>query len=154
MASSLASSTLLAKPRSSTKGGGQHLRHNTQSWRPINIGTRKRGPDMTDNQRRALKIWQVLISQARNRQTTTYQALAREIEERGIGQRNLGPHLDRVSEYTAKVRNVDLTAIVVRAHEGRPGRSTGSGGWDVEREKAYGINWYGVTPPAPQDFRE
>ena len=109
---------------------------------------------MTDNQRRALKIWQVLISQARHRQTITYRGLAREIEEEGIDQRILGPFLDGVSEYTIKVRNVDLTALVVREHEGRPGSLRGIQDWDAEREGSYNINWYGVTPPTPQDFRE
>ena len=111
---------------------------------------------MTDNQRRALKIRQVLISQARNRQTITYQALASEIQEGDCMFRNLGPLLDRVSEYSDKVKKVDLTVIVVLAHEGRPGREYyhPSRKWDVEREKVYGINWYGVTPPVPQDFRE
>ncbi len=108
---------------------------------------------MTDNQRRALKIWQVLISQARHRQTITYRGLAREIEE-GIDQRILGPFLDRVSEYTIKVRNVDLTVLVVRELKGRPGKLGGIQDWDAERERSYNINWYGVTPPTSQDFRE
>ena len=108
---------------------------------------------MTDNQRRALKIWQVLISQARHRQTITYRGLAREIEE-GIDQHILGPFLDRVSEYTVMVRNVDLTVLVVREHEGRPGRLGGVQDWDAERERSYNVNWYGVTPPTPRDFRE
>ena len=109
---------------------------------------------MTNNQRRALKIWQVLISQARHRQTITYRGLAREIEEEGIDQHILHPFLDRVSEYTIKVRNVVLTGLVVKEHEGRPGSLRGIQDWDAERERSYNINWYGVTPPTPQDFRE
>lgn len=109
---------------------------------------------MTDNQRRALKIWQVLISQARHRQTITYRGLAREIEEKGIDEHILSPYLERVSEYTIKVRNVDLTVLVVKKLEGRPGSLRGIQDWDAERESSYNINWYGVTPPTPQDFRE
>ena len=76
---------------------------------------------MTDNQRRALKIWQVLISQAHHRQTITYRGLAKEIEEKGIDEHILGPYLNRVSEYTIKVQSVDLTVLVVKENEGRPG---------------------------------
>ena len=53
-----------------------------------------------------------------------------------------------------KVRNVDLTVLVVKELKGRPGSLRGIQDWDAERESSYNINWYGVTPPTPQDFRE
>ena len=108
---------------------------------------------MTDNQRRALKVWQVLIACASQRQTITYGDLAELIDEPGIGPNLLTPYLDRVRKFSVKSTEPpgnDLTVVVVNAETGRPGIEVPE--WDEEREFVYNVKWFALTPPAPEDF--
>ena len=106
--------------------------------------------------RRLLKIWQVLISRARNRQTITYGELALLIGEEGIHQRNLGPYLNHIVAFSMQAAKKDLTVIVVRQDTGKPSKGNpmvaAVSDVDKEREEVFKIQWFSLTPPTPGDF--
>ena len=110
---------------------------------------------MNTVRRRLLKIWQVLIARATNRQTITYWELALLIGEEGIHQLNLGPYLNHIAAFSMQATARDLTAIVVRQDTGKPGEGNPTvavSDVDKEREEVFKIRWFSLTPPAPGDF--
>ena len=92
----------------------------------------------------------MLIACAHHRQTITYGALANAIDEPSIHANILDPYLNRVYNWTMEHVGTDLTVVVVNRNTGRPGVETAD--WDRKREDAYNTNWFGVTPPTPEDF--
>ena len=112
-------------------------------------------PDNTplaDATRRAIKIRQVLIAQATNRQTITYGKLA-ELIGNEVLYRALGDYLDRVADFCTAKNLPDLTVIVVRQSTGRPsGKAETPEDIDKVREDVYGRNWFADTPPTPDEI--
>lgn len=102
---------------------------------------------------RALQIWQVLISAAHNRQTITYEDLAKLI---GMGEKGLfvtggstGP-LGRVSWYCERKDYPPLTCLVVGKNTGRPG--TEFPDLDVQRENVFKKHWFSLPPVPATEF--
>ena len=75
---------------------------------------------MTDHQRRCIKIWQILIARATNRQTIPYRELANFIDERGVFALTLGPYWQGIRAFCTDRGYPDLTVLVVLARTGRP----------------------------------
>ena len=107
---------------------------------------------MTATQRRALKVWQVLIARASNRQTISYGELAGVIGNE-VPPPALGRYLDLVADF-CQVRGVpDLTLVVVSIETGQPGKVREGVDVAEQRELVYGRgDWYAMTPPTPADF--
>ena len=76
---------------------------------------------MTDQRRRALKVWQVLIAYAAQDKTIPYGRLAELIEE-PVGANLLRPYLDRVEEFCLARQLPNLAVIAVNRDTGVPGR--------------------------------
>jgi len=102
---------------------------------------------------RAAQIWQVLISAAHNRQTITYEQLARLI---GMGDKGYlitggvkGP-LGRVTWYCERKEYPPLTCLVVSKNTGRPG--TEFSNLDVQREEVFEKRWLSLPPVLVEEF--
>ena len=106
---------------------------------------------MTAVQRRALKLWQVLIGRASNRQTITYGELAATIGNE-VPPPAVGGYLDLVAGFCRSNGMPDITVLTVNKETGRPSKE--ERGVDVyrERENVYDHSWYALTPPTPEDF--
>ncbi len=110
---------------------------------------------MTNQQRRTIKIWQVLIAYAARRKTITYGRLAGLIDD-NVGANLLRPYLDRVGEFClAQPQLPNLAVIAVSRDTGVPGRCIALRHADVDQETqaVYGEYWFGITPPTPDDIR-
>ena len=106
---------------------------------------------MTPVQRRAVKIWQVLIARASNRQTITYSELATLIG-REIAARGIGPDLDRVQAFCSQRGLSDLTVTVVASDSGKPRKVTPGVDVDKERQRVFKEKWFATEPPQPEEF--
>ncbi len=96
----------------------------------------------------AVRMWQVLISCASNRQTITYGELARRIGWEEGSARGAGAPLEQIAQYCQGTSLPWLTVIVVRADTGRPGEGyTGPADIDVEREEVFSYPWFAAPPP-------
>ena len=109
---------------------------------------------MTNQQRRSIKVWQVLISCAAHRETITYGRLADLIAEPIIPLR-MGLYLSRVAEFCALREKPNLAVIVVNRETGETGRTVTLRHKDVDQERAavFDENWFAMTPPVAEDFR-
>ena len=99
----------------------------------------------------ALRIWQVLIGAAHNRQTLTYKMLA-DLIGGGMEPRTLAPHLWRVSNYCTRKGLPPLTVLVVGKHTGRPSTDLISQDPDRDRERVFNQLWFQFGPPQASDF--
>ena len=109
---------------------------------------------MTDQQRRAIKVWQVLISCAHRHETITYGRVAELIAEPIIPLR-LGLYLDRIQAFCLARGLPNLAVIVVNATTGRPRTRELSYTTSVEQEQAavFDTDWFAQTPPVADDFQ-
>ena len=110
---------------------------------------------MTNQQRRTIKIWQVLIAYAARGKTITYGRLADLIDD-NVGANLLRPYLDRVEKFCLEQpRLPNLAVIAVSRDTGVPGRDIALPHGDVNRETqaVYDEPWFGITSPTPDDIR-
>ncbi len=113
------------------------------------------GWNMTDRQRRCIKVWQLLIARATNRQTITYTELLELIDEPVILPPNVGRRLlDPVSEFCASRNMPNLAVLVVNRNTGAPGVGVtlSLAQVNLEREEVFAAAWFGVEPPSPEEF--
>ena len=107
--------------------------------------------DESSHPTRALQVWQILIALAANRQTITYQVLAEKI---GYSRADFMAHiLGHIMDYCSQSGLRALTALVVYKDGGQPGSGLVTADPNVERERVYGIDWYAIFPPSPEEFR-
>jgi len=99
----------------------------------------------------ALRIWEVLIEAAHNRQTLTYEMLA-DLIGGGMEARTLAPHLWRVSNYCTQKGLPPLTVLVVGKHTGRPSTDLISQDPDRDRERIFNHLWFRLPPLQVSDF--
>jgi hypothetical protein len=100
---------------------------------------------------RALQIYQVLIGAAHNRQTLTYELLSQRI---GVPQQGLARHLENILQFCTSRGLPPLTVLVVRKHIGKPSHGFHAAtDADASREQVYEHDWYGMKPPAVEDFK-
>ena len=99
--------------------------------------------------KRALQVWQVLISAAHNRQTITYGQLARLI---GMGDNPVvvTPAISRVGEYCKRNNLPPLTYLVVGKGAGKPGIDFPD--LDSERERVFNHLWFSMDPVRASDL--
>jgi len=106
------------------------------------------------NASRAVQIWQILISKAHNRQTITYGILADLLgfERAGVFAYKLG----HIMHFCTQNNLPHLTILVVNEKTGKPGDGFTEIVEDlnVEREKVFKHNWYGLYPPSEKQFDE
>jgi hypothetical protein len=102
---------------------------------------------------RAVQAWQILVSNAMNRQTLTYLGLSRLMYGKNAAG-VLSNVLGHIAYYCIDNNLPPLTAIVA-------GKSSGSPGWeipidpaavDIERERVYRQNWYDIYPPSEDEL--
>lgn len=104
---------------------------------------------------RALQIWQILIAQATNRQTTTYGALARTMGYQTRGAQFLTNLLEPVMRYCQENVLPPLTIIVVNQQTGKPGVGLSSlVDLNADREKVFNYPWFTIYPPTLEEFEE
>lgn len=106
--------------------------------------------------KRAEQIWLILSSKASNRQTITYDSLARAMGYRaskGIA-RVLGKKLGHVAYYYKQNRIPPLTVIVVREDTGLPGKGYPGDASTVcsDQESVFRFKWFSVVPPTPKEL--
>ena len=99
----------------------------------------------------ALRIWEVLIEAAHNRQTLTYEMLA-DLIGGGMKAWMLAPHLWRVSNYCTQKGLPPLTVLVVGKHTGRPSTDLISQDPDRDRERVFNQPWFQFGPLQVSDF--
>jgi len=100
----------------------------------------------------ALKVWQVLVGAAHNRQILTYEILANYI---GMGAGTMAQTLGIVMRYCQKHHLPPLTAIVVGKTRGLPGTGlTTIQEINCDREKVYQYKWYLRIPPQLIEFQQ
>jgi hypothetical protein len=102
---------------------------------------------------RAAQAWQILVGMAMNRQTTTYQKIARlmyHTEAPGV----LDRILEHIAFFCADNGLPPLTSIVVGKSRGTPGDGipVGLENIDEERENVYQYDWYDVKSPTPSQL--
>lgn len=102
---------------------------------------------------RAVQVWRVLICAAHNRQTLTYEQLAKLI---GMGDKGYlvtgGPRgpLGGVYYYCERNKLPPLTCLVVGKNTGRPGEDFP--GLDRQRERVFNYQWFRLPPAQVRDF--
>lgn len=106
---------------------------------------------------RALQIWQILISEARNRRTITYEMLADMLGYKGAGA--LGKRLGPIWAFCKYHNLPPLTVIVVGKDSGEPGEGLEEykdigGSFDQTRENVFKYNWFSLYPPSESDFKQ
>ena len=102
-------------------------------------------------QRRAMKIWQVLIARATNEQVIRYDELAKLIG-REVPARGLGQYLDRVSAFCERREKPDITVLVINISRKRPGKLPQGLDLDRERLRVFQTPWFAMDPPRPEEF--
>lgn len=110
--------------------------------------------DNPTNPKRALQIWQILVSKAHNHQTITYGELAELLGFKGAGM--VGHKLEPILDYCDIHGLPQLTCLVVNPGTGLPSPKSAlvQATSQAEREKVYQFNWYNLVPPTPQEFHE
>ena len=104
--------------------------------------------------KRALQIWQILISKASNRQTMTYGNLSNMLDG-SIRAIEMGDYLDPVMRYCRTNRLPPLTILVVNRETGEPGSGfPRSNALNADRERVFNYNWFAVIPPTPEEFEK
>ena len=107
--------------------------------------------DESTHPNRALQVWLILIGRAANRQTMTYEMLAKQI---GYSRADFLAHiLGHVMYYCSHADLPSLTALVVYKDGGTPGSGFVSTDPNMERERVYGFDWYSIFPPSPDELR-
>ena len=108
----------------------------------------------SSQERRALQAWQILISQAMNRQTITYKSLSILMfgnQASGV----LGGILGHIAFYCNEYELPPLTAIVVNSTTGLPGDEIPiSLDLNVVREDVYNFDWFNVYPPTEKELKD
>ncbi len=104
------------------------------------------------NRYRALQIWQILISNAHNRQTVTYGILSDMLGYGGAG--TMDKMLGHIAAYCALHNLPLLNTLVVGKDSGVPTEGTFGRDPNQERERVFRYPWFGVYPPAPKGFAE
>ena len=94
---------------------------------------------------RALQIWQILISAARNRQLLTYGILASMLgyERAGV----LAQPLGHIMYYCQQNELPPLTILVVNQDTGVPGEGLTGADLNADRESVFRYDWYSIIPP-------
>lgn len=107
----------------------------------------------------ALRIWEILIHDARNRHTPTYIEIARKVGYRGA--RPIIPSLYRILYYCLQEGLPILTAIVISKKTGLPREGISEVGMIITRENfpriqenIFRYDWASVTRPTPEDLEE
>lgn len=101
---------------------------------------------------RALQIWQILISAARNRQILTYGILASMLGYGGAGV--LAQPLGHIMYYCQQNELPPLTILVVNQDTGLPGEGLTGADLNADRESVFRYDWYSIIPPTPEELRE
>jgi hypothetical protein len=102
---------------------------------------------------RAVQAWLILVNAAMNRQTLTYEGLARLMYRRqaqGVLDRILG----HIAFYCIEEGLPPLTSIVVGKKRGTPGDDIPINlkQVDSERERVYKEDWFNIYPPTPEEL--
>ncbi len=100
---------------------------------------------------RAVQIWQILVGRAHNRQTITYGELGGLMHYgAGVLDRPLG-HLYFYCEQNGLPV---LSVLVVEKDTGLPKGGVGDRDPDVEREKVFRYDWFGMHPPTAEEMAQ
>jgi hypothetical protein len=111
----------------------------------------RRFEDESTHPTRAFQVWLILIGRAANRQTMTYEMLAKQI---GYSRADFLAHiLGHIMYYCSQTSLPSLTALVVYKDGGTPGSGFVSADPNTERERVYGFDWYSIFPPSPDELR-
>ncbi len=102
--------------------------------------------------RRALQIWQVLISAAHNRQVLTYGLVADLIGMGKEGAISIKLYLAILMRYCKHAHLPPITALVVQKGVGLPGSGLPSKDPDRDREKVFAQSWFQLTPLTMADL--
>ena len=102
---------------------------------------------------RAVQAWLILAGAAMNRQTLTYERLARLMYQRhaaGVLDKILG----HIAFYCLAEALPPLTSIVVGKTRGAPGRDIPIDlSWvDADRERVYATDWFNIYPPTAEEL--
>lgn len=109
--------------------------------------------DNPTHPKRALQIWQILISKAANRQTLTYKMLSQLLGFKGAG--TLAPILGHIMYYCKHHQFPPLTVLVVNQTTGLPGDGLiTTDNLHAEREQVFNFDWFGLYPPSPEELQE
>ncbi len=99
----------------------------------------------------AEQLWKILTSAAHNRQVLTYELAGKPL---GLGPNTLSDHLGQIQRYCERNQLPLLPILVVSIKTGRPGPGFPAvKDLDVERERVFAHNWFGMKPPTAVDFK-
>lgn len=112
----------------------------------------KRFQDDSHRHTRALQIWLILIAKAHNRQTITYDELAK-LQGYNKGGQFLSQQLDPIKIFCERNELPPLTAIVVNKNSGLPGSGLPLENANSEREAVFRFNWFTIFPPAFEELK-
>ena len=102
---------------------------------------------------RAVQAWQILVGNAMNRQTVTYEGLSKLMyNKKAAGV--LAHILGHIAFYCLDNKIPPLTALVVGKGPGKPGHRIPLAPLkiDKEREKVYQYDWHNIYPPTEEEL--
>lgn len=100
---------------------------------------------------RAVQVFGILVGMAHRRETITYGGLAERLRYRGAGV--FAQTLGMIMTWCDQNGLPPLTSLVVGAARGKPGKGlTTPIDLDAEREQVYGLDWYDIVPPTPDEL--
>jgi hypothetical protein len=102
---------------------------------------------------RAVQAWLILVGCAMNRQTLTYDTLAKMMYRRSAAG-VLNKILGHIAFYCKDEGLPLLTSIVVRKKRGAPGGGIpmALARIDSERERVYKTDWFNIYPPTAEEL--
>ena len=104
---------------------------------------------------RAVQVWQILVAQAMDRKSITYEQLSVLMFGRAAAG-VLGMILGHVANYCNANGLPPLTVIVVNSVTGLPGESipVDAAELNSRREAVYKFDWYDIYPPSDHELSE
>ena len=100
---------------------------------------------------RAVQIWSILVLSAQNRQTITYETLAK---ISGIPQQGLGQLLFLIQYYCDQNQLPTLTVLVVKKKTGLPGSGLSHVDFPSALQSVFSEKWLSVKCPKPEAFKK
>ena len=100
---------------------------------------------------RAVQIWSILVLSAQNRQTITYETLAK---ISGIPQQGLGQLLFLIQYYCDQNQLPPLTVLVVKKKTGLPGSGLSHVDFPSALQSVFSEKWLSAKCPKPEAFKK
>ncbi|CAA9364646.1 MAG: hypothetical protein AVDCRST_MAG93-7875 [uncultured Chloroflexia bacterium] len=109
-----------------------------------------------DNEERPRQAWTILCSLADQHKTIYYHEMAERMKWADGSGRPIGPMLGPINAFCQANYLPPLAELVVTVAHGKPGYREDDPMGDVliDREEVFNYDWYAISPPTTEDYRE